>query len=205
MDHPEACIYEIRYAPCCARGAGTAVMVRAACSFVLQRYDHVRQFELNDTSEVVGLRRMFPLAELSLCTSGKTWFERMFGAQLESNHDLYRELVADTLLSQECKAGLDLTSRICCHRRDAFDRAPTLMLFFASLPRDALTVPWVEELVDGLLHRLHRSQPWIIKAENFSPQGEAEAIGFGPPVDEWVRMRPPGYMSMVFPMEVLDD
>jgi hypothetical protein len=229
-----ASINQISYASCCKsapgpslhqRGGTAAVMVRAACSFVLQRYDHVRKFKLKDNSEVPcvvdGQLRMFPLPELSLCYSGKTWYERAFGAHLESDHDVYRQLVADTLMSPQFKAKLAFDALRTNPwapapeaLRGAYDEAPTLRLFFASMRNSqaasfcALVGPWVGDLVRSWLYELHRSKDWIIEAENFAPQGEAEVSGTGSGEDdeqepeyEWICMRAHNHGVMVLPAE----
>ncbi len=199
-------ISHVSYAPCCAlapgpplaRGGGSAVMVRAACNFVLRRYPHVKKFKLKDTSAVpyvvAGQRRMLQLQELSLCHSGKTWYERTFGAELadESIHGVYRKLVDDTLMAHEYKAALGSFDAFCtvCGAppsealRDVYDTAPTLLSFFASLrerhlddaetPFCALVGPWVEPLIRTMLRDLHRNAEWVIKADRFSSQQHGE-------------------------------
>jgi hypothetical protein len=185
-----ASLNSVQYSPCCAegaqplrRGGGTAVMVRAACRLVLQKYPWVRAFKLTDSSEVQCGSSTISLPALSLCYSGFTWYERVFSAELADTdmHTAYRLLVKEQLQAPEAKpssfgafceeANVPVSSRELL--RPIYEAQPTLMSFFAAARKQLLndhqhqfcTVvgPWVGAFIDARLRRLHCGQ-WIIHA-----------------------------------------
>jgi hypothetical protein len=117
--HRVAKLQAVRYSPCCASGAdlhkpgGTALILRAACAYVLGEFSWVEGFELDDTSYVVcgsdddgepGAATA-ALAAVGILTRGSTWYEREFGAVLATAgaHAEYRLRVSDKLQSAAAK------------------------------------------------------------------------------------------------------
>ena len=201
-----AALNQVEYAPCCSlgkplhRGGGTGVMVRAACRLALRMYPWVRAFKLTDTSHVDCGGRAVPLAELSLCCYGMTWYERVFGAQLAdaARHQAYRLLVDQQLLAPDAKPSSfaafcteaavpeDLWQVV----RPAYDSQASLTAFFAALrdqlsgePFCAVFGGWGGAFIANRLRGLHRGE-WLIRAEALGVDLEAEA---GAAADEKVR------------------
>ena len=115
----KAVLNTVRYEPCCALGArmekGTTVaMVLAALQFVLAEFPWVEHFVFTDCCSVVECgpgEMMMPLPPLSLCWSGKTWYEKHFGAVLVKDgdndvHGIYRAFVEENMQGREFKDAL---------------------------------------------------------------------------------------------------
>ena len=182
-----ASLNSVRYSPCCAmdltlhRGGGTAIMLRAACAYVVRTYPWVQSFRFCDTSTVACGGINVALPALSLCWSGKTWYEKEFGAELEdpNAHRRYRELVKEKLQGSRPSTFEELCQRAtppastCELVRATYDGARTVQEFFAALksrediPFCETVSPWVGDVLDTLLEGMHHGQ-WTIRASSFS-------------------------------------
>ena len=192
--HKVANITYARYDKCCSAGAtlhkggGTAVMLRAACAYVLRIFHWVEWFSLTDTSSVtLSTGATVPLSSLSLSTHGATWYEREFRATIRDKaaHSKYRSLVESQLQTPAAKSNTiaDLCSRARVEAPDAcmqiaacYAGASTLQAFFCALKKSRsrdeyaqLIGHWVPPLLDSILERLHHKE-WIVPAGSFDAQ-----------------------------------
>jgi hypothetical protein len=194
-EHKVASIVHIHYNECCAagrtlhKGGGTAVMLRAACTYAVRVFPWVTSFSLSDKSYFAiadGLH--VPLPSYSLCTSGATWYEREFGAHLRgvATHQEYRSLVEWTLQNPKAKiqmgstvaelcskAGVQVPDLDCCCLETCYASAPTLKEFFCVLkeacPREEfcrLVQRWVDNLMKKWLRGMHHKE-WMVTVDSF--------------------------------------
>lgn len=184
--HEVACIIPARYDKCCAVGA-TRPMLWAACAYVVRVFPWVKWFSLADKSYVTtAMGQRVPLATLSLCTSGATWYEREFGAQIRdaAAHKKYRHLVESLLQTPGAKpntitelcsqARVQPPDRDACEQMEAcYAGASTLQAFFCALKESRssdeytmLVGHWVNDLLNSMLDQLHRME-WLVPVCNF--------------------------------------
>lgn len=210
---------------CCAVGArlhGTATMLRAACAYALRVFPWVESFSLTDTSYVTTASgSQLRLPPLCLCTSGATWYEREFGANLRdaSIHREYRRLVTYLLQTPGvmprsitelfARARVQCPETSACMQLEAcYASASTLQEFFcalkASRSRDEyqqLVGPWVSPLMERLLDGLYLNE-WLVPASNFQSQDIQVGSSFrGAHIGHWLMPPPHSTGDMFHPME----
>lgn len=89
--HPNCCLNELL-----TRGTGTVKMIKVSMAYVMKKFPWVKQFTLEDSSTILcgpeHLKMYTSLQTLSLCTHGKTWYERTFNAKIKDSniHAIYR-------------------------------------------------------------------------------------------------------------------
>ena len=120
------------------KGDLTTSLVKATLQLVRQHCPWVCGFRLNDTSTVFCTSSC-ALATLSLCYTGKTWYERAFGAHLEVGHAAYRALIMERMQTHENKpafsdfANTYLDPALLTRLRPAYESTTTLQEFFNTL------------------------------------------------------------------------
>ena len=187
-----AAMSSLKYMPCCSssakellKGGGSATMLRAACDWVSRTYSYVERITFTDTSHVVldsASGTSASLAALMLSYTGKTWYEREFGAELQGDHGTYRALVSAGLCSP---AGKTLSFEAFASKfripqdhmptlAAAYNQHDTLVSFFADLkaahpcnqgsgPCFAdLVWPWVDNVIFSYTEGKH-TQEWFIR------------------------------------------
>lgn len=81
------------------KGPGTRDLVSTSISFVFQQYPRLEGINLKDASKVkCANRKYMSLPLLSIVTSGKTWYEKYFGAKLEEKTQRDKLTVMKTTL-----------------------------------------------------------------------------------------------------------
>lgn len=161
-----------------AKGDLTTSLVKATLRLVRQHCPWVHGFRLNDTSTVFCTSSCtnVPLATLSLCYTGKTWYERAFGAHLEVGHAAYRALIMERMqtpsgkpvFSDFANAHLSPSDPALLTRlRPAYESTTTLQEFFNTLRTSnttefcSLIMPWSIHMIDQLLLGAIKGS-WII-------------------------------------------
>ncbi|KAG1657902.1 hypothetical protein FOA52_005803 [Chlamydomonas sp. UWO 241] len=127
------------------RGDGTRHMVRAAMTHVLREYSWIDAFSLTDASSVTCAEtgRVIDLLHLSVMTSGRSYYEKYFGAELQ--HQWMRDAyAADVAKLRDPAHKVDFAAFVKAYDvapeqariiRGAFLGASTYLDFFAELKR----------------------------------------------------------------------
>lgn len=93
------------------RGAGTAAMIRAALAFAFQQFPAMQHVYLRDNSHVVCGEYDMYLPPLEIGKSGKTWYQRQFGARCD-DPDVQARLDAFSAHCREAQAWTEWWPRV---------------------------------------------------------------------------------------------
>lgn len=236
-----AMIHTVNLPPCSEEDKGkesknkdhTTPLVRAALLMVLKQCPWVRGFLLQDISTISTIKSSSTLSSgstyvhlpaLSICCTGKTWYERAFGAHLESRHEDYRYLIEQYMQSPERKPqsvsdfancfwleSLYDNHALLERLRPSYDGTATLQEFFIALSDSctangdefcSLVMPWANDMISHMLQGINKNF-WLIPVDAdaaalLQVQNTDAECEWG----SWYHQSPPS--RMVFPIEVLD-
>ena len=159
-------------------GDSTRRMVRAAMTFVTQRFPWVDSFKLTDASTFACVGSIvMDLANVSWVTYGKTYYERFFDAAL-ADPNLARNYADDTskLLNPDAKVPYEAFKTLATDLpaeasiRKAYAETKTYLQFFQRLKEESgeryceLIHPWVNSFVDRMLSQRYWTSYWIVRS-----------------------------------------